>query len=212
MRFHIRVPQPKPTQPNSPKLLAKLVLAIGLAALVGGQFGCSKIAGPPPCVGDNCDPPPPPEYPVRISPIKAVEYLQLAWQDRDSVRADSVLNVEYQGTSAEIGTTNPGTLSFVKSDEIRALHNLKENPDVSKLEMTFPPQASWILDQYLGDPLDWVVVKVNGPSIKLTESDGDILTVSPSNTTFEFKARPITSGAQTLWEVVRWLEVHNSPE
>jgi hypothetical protein len=206
MRSRIRASQPQTTQT---KLLFCIVLA--LALLPGGQVGCSNAVGPDPCKNpEDCKPPDPPDYPIRNSPIKAVEYLQKAWEDRDSTRADSVLNVEYQGTSSELGT-NPGTLSFVKSDEIRALHNLKDSPDVSDIKMNFPPQGAWILDQDSGDPPDWVIVKVNNPEIVLTEADGDIQRASSTYTNFEFKARPISTGGQILWEIVRWKEVHVAP-
>jgi hypothetical protein len=210
VRLRIQVPQPKSLHRNSPNLLFSLVLAAGLTGLAVGQFGCGNPAGPVPCKGSECDPPPPPPFPERTNPINAVEYLRHAWADRDSVHADSVLAPDYQGTSTELGS-NPTTLSFVRSDEIRALYNLKDDPDVKRLTMDFGPSTSWVVPEpYPGDPPDWVVVRVNTPNITL-ETIANTFVVSSSNTTFEFKAKPVTTGSQTLWEVVRWLEVHNAP-
>lgn len=136
--------------------------------------------------------------------------MRMAWENRDSTAADSVLADDYQGSSTDIGTTTT-TISFVKSDEIRALHGLKDDPKNTRLTMSFGSENSWVLDQYPGDPPDWVVVVVNDPAILLSQTDGD-LSVSPNLTSFEFKTKPVVEGSETLWQVVRWKEVHNNPQ
>jgi hypothetical protein len=176
-----------------------------------GQFGCGIFGPNDPCKdpADCGGPPPPPPavYPPRDSPVNAVEYLRVSWQERDSTRADSVLAADYQGTSTEVGSS-PSTLSFVKSDEIRALHNFKDDNSVTKVTMDFGPTGSWI-PEIRPDHPDWVVVPIRQFTILINRNSGSDDAVSSSNsTTIEFKTRPVTSGSQTLWEVVRWTEVH----
>jgi hypothetical protein len=181
-----------------------------MAILAVAPGGCSNVTGPVPCVGDECPDPPPPPPPVRDTPANAVEYLRLAYENRDSTAADTVLADDYQGNSTDHGTTTT-TLSFVKSDEIRALHGLKDDLEITKIGMNWGTPTSWILDQYAGDPPDWVVVKISAPNILVQKTTGSDLAVSSTNlTTFEFKTKPVVSGSQTLWEVVRWTEIHNA--
>jgi hypothetical protein len=171
--------------------------------------GCGPDVCPP--TDPKCNPPVITTYPIRNSPINAVEYLRLAWQDRDSTHADSVLAGDYHGTSTDEGTTGTTTLSFLKSDEMNALHRLKDELTITSLTMDFRQPGSWSLEQYPGDPPDWVVVKVENPNIQMnTTNNNTIYTVSPNKTTFEFKTTPVTSGSQTLWQVVRWEEIHDS--
>src|SRR5262245_44853871 len=117
MRPRIQI---SPATPTRTKSLLRLVLAVATLLVIGILAGCTKDPCPP--TDPKCQGPIPDPYPVRNSPVAAVEYLRLSWEKRDSTRADSVLASDYQGTSTDTQTGGTTTLSFVKSDEIRALH------------------------------------------------------------------------------------------
>ncbi len=178
-----------------------------MLSILGFLAGCSPDPCPP--TDPKCQGPIPDPYPLRNTPFNAVEYLRLSWEKRDSTRADSVLADDYQGTSTDNGTTVT-TISFVKSDETRALHGLKDDTNITSLSMSFGPQQSWRLDQYPNDPPDWVVVIIDNPYIQLRSVSGNDFDVSPDKTSFEFKTMPVVEGSRTLWQVVRWEEIHNS--
>jgi hypothetical protein len=170
------------------------ILALGLGA------GCS-----------DDDPVKPQQVPpVRTTPKASAEYYRLAWQSRDSTRIDSVLADDYQGTSIDMGSTTE-TLTFTKSDEIRAVHNMKDDQNLVSVSVDFGPQNYWRLDSHLEDPPEWVVVIIDNPYIRLSWASADEVFVSPNSTSEEFKLRPLASGPDTTWEIVRWKEVHTSP-
>jgi hypothetical protein len=209
VRPRILVFRATPTPRRHDKPLVRLVLAITTLSAIGILAGCGEDPcepTDPKCQGSLPDP-----YPLRNSPVAAVDYLKLAWANRDSTHADSVLASDYQGTSTDNGETVITTISFVKSDEMRALHGLKDDPAITSLSMDFGPQLSWRLDQYPNDPADWVVVIIDNPYIQLRTVNGlNDFDVSPSRTSFEFKTKPVVEGSRTLWQVVRWEEIHDS--
>jgi hypothetical protein len=137
-------------------------------------------------------------------------YYAAAWEDRDSTRIDSVLAADYQGTSSDLGPS-PETLSFVKSDEVRAVHQMKMDVDLTSVVVNFGPSSSWTRDSYPSDPADWAVIYIPSVQIELHSTSGADVVVSASRTTNEFKLKPTVSGADTTWEIVRWEEVHHSP-
>ena len=165
------------------------------------------------CSGDDPAKPKPPIIeppPGRTTPQRGVEYYRLAWETRDSTRIDSVLAVDYQGTSTEIGA-NPQMLSFVKSDEVRAVHAMKSDATITSVIVDLGPLNSWIRTSFAGDPPDWAVVIIPNPAISLRYADGSELAVSPSNEEVEFKLKPTAAGLDTTWQIIRWKEVHQSP-
>ena len=176
-------------------------------------FACLTVG-----CGDNCNdcgggfkpPPSGPFYPPRTTPQNTVEYYRVAWENRDSTRVDSVLAVDYEGTSTDIGSTTE-TLSFVKFDEIRAVHRMKDDPNLVRVEVLLGPSSSWTRTSYASDPPEWVVVLVPGADIRVLLANGDILAVSSSRGNNEFKLKPVASGPDTTWEIVRWEEIHQSP-
>ncbi len=135
---------------------------------------------------------------------------RVAWVNRDSSRIDSVLSDDYQGTSTEIGT-NPSTLTFFKSDEIRAVRNMEGDSNLLSVSVSFGPSSSWIRDSDPGDPPGWVVLHVPDVSIRLLWASSNEIIVSPSSTDNEFKLKPVALGTDTTWEIVRWKEVHTTP-
>ena len=132
-------------------------------------------------------------------------YYATAWQNRDSTRVDSVLAADYQGTS----TDPPLTLSFVKYDEIRALHYMALDTDLTSVQVNLGPPSSWIRDSYSSDPPDWTVILVPNAQIQLRYSTG--VDVVVNNATNKFKLKPTVVGSDTTWEIIRWEEFHNSP-
>jgi hypothetical protein len=182
----------------------RALLCVSAAFLIAGCSG-----------DDHCDdcggfkPPPPPPL-ERDTPQHTVEYYRLAWQDRDSTRIDSALTADYQGTSTDIGVISE-TISFIKSDEIRATHAMKNDDTLRSVSVDFGPSSSWTRTSYAGDPPDWSVVVVPSSAITLMYANGDVITVSPSNDQNLFKLKPTTVvGTDTTWQVIRWQEIHNS--
>lgn len=171
-------------------------------------FATFLIAG---CGGKDPAKPQPPVIeppPGRTTPQQGVEYYRLAWENRDSTRVDSVLAAGYQGTSTEIGP-NPVTLSFVKSDEIRALHNMKDDVSITQVTLDFGPPSSWTQTSDPGDPPGWALVIVHNFQILINRYGGSDLAVSSSSgTTMEFKLEPTASGTDTTWQIVRWKETY----
>ncbi len=103
------------------------------------------------------------------------------------------------------------TLDFLKSDEIRAIHGMNYDSTLTSVSVNFGQQGSWILDSNPLDPPGWVVVIIDNPYIRLSWAPADEVVVSPNSTSEEFKLRPLASGPDTTWEIVRWKEVHTSP-
>jgi hypothetical protein len=102
------------------------------------------------------------------------------------------------------------TLTFTKSDEIRAVHNMKLDADLTRVTVDLGHSSSWIRDSYAGDPPGWAVLTVPTSHILLSYASGSDLATS-INSSNEFKLKPIVSGADTTWQIVRWKEIHTGP-
>ncbi len=190
-----------PLQGNMFRQRVLLAVLLCLLALIG----CGKVTGPDPC--PTCGQTPPPEYPPRDTPARSVLYLKAGWEDMDSTRADTVFASTYQGTSLDRSDPSTGTLTFYKSDEIRALWGLKNDPLVRKITMIFPDSSLWTQFHDIADPADYVTMQINDPSMFLERSDNQDQGVHSK--TFEFTARTVVEGGKTLWQIVRWNETHD---
>jgi hypothetical protein len=135
----------------------------------------------------------------------------MAWERRDSTEIQLVLADDYEGTSTDISAGGPEILTFTKSDEVRAVHNMRADATLTRMEVNFGPMSSWIPDSYAGDPQGWVVLHVHDVSIRLLWASGDEVVVSPSSTDNEFKLKPVALGTDTTWQIVSWKEVHTTP-
>jgi hypothetical protein len=209
-RLRIRASHPILTFARLPILLCRIGLVLAACCLAGGLGGCGLddvvICKPP----QDCDGPPAAQYPPRTTPRQAVEYLRLAWEERDSSRADTVYTDDYQGTSVDQMDPTPSTLNFAKSDEVRAVGGLQLDRKITNVSMTFQDSTQWEVVSYPGEPSDWVAVIVrNNPYIYITNSEGNDLKVEGSER-FEFRTKPVTTGGKTLWQIVRWTELHTS--
>jgi hypothetical protein len=151
-----------------------------------------------------------PVYPARTTPQNTVTYYKTAWENRDSTRIDSVLAVDYQGTSIDIGPTTE-TLSFVKSDEIRAAYGMANDLELSLVEVNLGSSGSWNRTSYASDPPDWAVIIIPHSQIILRFVNGDEIVVSPYRDSNEFRLKPVATTPDTTWQIVRWTETHNSP-
>src|SRR5712671_5405190 len=210
-RCSISAPHARSTPTITSKCIHFSALAAAAVCLSAGILGCGLTTKP--CKGADCGGggTPPPKYPPRTTPRRAVEYLRAAWENRDSTRADTVYTADYQGTSTDQSDPIPSTLSFAKSDEVRAIGGLQLDPVITTVSLDFHDSTTWITESFPGDPPDWVVVTVpNKPTILVTKSNAADLKVTGTDR-FEFKTQPVTAGGQTLWQIVRWTEVHNTP-
>ena len=156
---------------------------------------------------------PPPDYPKRDTPKNAILYLTLAWENRDSVRIDSVYADNYVGTSSDLTDPNDVPLTFAKSDEVRLVSNMAKSQSIVKVDMDFGLQAGWSEGNYVSDPPDWYYVLIPSFTIYVNDSvEGEKQATSPAPKTiwrFEFTVRPdpdLSSPADTVWQVVRWVE------
>lgn len=193
----------KPANPFQRNVFWPSALLAGVLCLLA-LVGCG-VTGPEPC--KNCDIDPPPSYPPRDTPARAVLYLEAGWEDLDSTRADTVFASTYEGTSVNRSDPGTGTLTFYKSDEIRALWGLKHDPEVRRITMTLPDTSLWTTYHDISDPADYVTMQINDPAMLLERTDDQNQGVHSK--TFEFTARTKVEGGKTLWEIIRWTETHD---
>lgn len=156
---------------------------------------------------------PPVVYPKRDTPKNAVYFLTIAWGARDSAQIDTVYADDYQGTSNDLTDDTAQNLSFVKSDEIRAVGAMALSQNIISATMDFGLQSGWIEDHYVSDPPDWRYVQI--PSFTIYVNDptiGEYSAKSPRNGEtwiFEFTLRPTYPNGpsgQAVWEIVKWVE------
>ena len=138
-----------------------------------------------------------------------MEYYRVAWEDRDSTRIDSVLAADYQGVSTDLESGTPEVLTFTKSDEIRAVHNMKNDTHISNVTVDLGPSSSWTRTSSVSDPPEWAVMIINAFTILVQENAGSDMAVNSTHTSMEFKLKPTVSGTDTTWQIIRWSEVHN---
>jgi hypothetical protein len=132
-----------------------------------------------------------------------------AWENRDSSRVDSVLADDYQGTSTDLASGTPEVLTFTRSDEIRAVHGLRDDANLTLVDVNLGPSGSWTRTSYIGDPPDWAVMITPHVQVILRFVNGDEVVVNPAQTSNEFKLKPVATLPDTIWEIVRWSEMHN---
>ena len=180
-----------------------------LAALGGGCiFSPHKDDDPP-------TPKPPRVYPVRNTPKNAVLYLTYAWEDRDSVRIDSVYADDYVGSSVDLTDPNAENLNFAKSDEVRTVGALALSHTIVTVTMDFGVPFGWEQDHYVSDPPDWVYVRIPTFTIYIqdpAQDGGEYRARSPEagkTWFFEFTLKPTYPNgpsADPVWQIVRWVE------
>lgn len=209
-RLRIRASHPHTYSRESPNLISGIALACVIGGIILGMTGCGFK--PDPCVppDPDCTVEPPKEYPPRDTPKRAVEFLRVAWERRDSTKADTVYTDDYQGSSIDQTDPSPSALSFAKSDEVRAIGGLQLDSKITAVRMDFKDSTAWRTESFPSDPPDWVVVTVSKPEIGVQRSDANDLKVTGSQE-FQFKTKPVTVAGQTLWQIIHWEEVHNAP-
>jgi len=192
-------------------------IRLGALLCLAGILAAGCIFSPEKSKG-KVIPPPPIEFPPRDTPKNAVLYLTRAWSARDSVRIDSVYADEYTGTSNDATDPTAQNLTFVKSDEVRAVGALALSRTLtSAITMDFGLESGWFETQYVSDPPDWRVVQIPSFSITLNDSEkGEFSAKSPrpkETIIFEFALKPTypngPSGGQ-VWEIVRWTETRTT--
>jgi hypothetical protein len=156
---------------------------------------------------------PPPVYPKRDSPKNAILYLTLAWENRDSVRIDSVYADDYAGTSSDLTDPNDIPLNFAKSDEVRLVGNMAQSQSIVSVDMDFGIQGGWIEGNYASDPPDWRYVQIPSFTIYVNDSaEGEWRATYPAPKIIwrlEFTLRPdpdLSTPSEPVWQVVRWVE------
>jgi hypothetical protein len=179
-----------------------MLRTLALFLLLAFLAGCGG-KGP---VGPRVDPPVP-SYSSRSEPVSTVLDYALAWERRDSVQIDSLLAVDYEGTSTDIGLISE-TLSFTKANEVRAVGGLRLDATVTTVSVQLGPPSSWTFDTNPADPSEWVTIGVPNPRIYVGSTSFSDVTVAHS--TCSFKLKPIASGPDTTWVIVRWTEIHTN--
>lgn len=193
---------------QSPRIyLSRSGLALGIVLLALASGGCIFSPNHTDRTGGGGGGTPVPPAPPRKTAHGAIQYLIYAWTYRDSLCADTVYTADYQGTSVDANDpTGSQTLSFAKSDEVRALGGVALSQEVSKVYMDFHLESTWTDQKYAGDPPDWVAIQINKPSITIDLVGGSSLVANDSDF-FEFKVKPqVVAPGDTLWQIVRWTE------
>jgi hypothetical protein len=161
------------------------------------------------------DPPikPPVVYPKRDTPKNAVLFMTVAWGARDSAQIAAVYADDYQGSSNDLSDPSAQNLSFVKSDEVRAVGAMALSQNIVTATMDFGIQGGWFEEHYVSDPPDWRYVQI--PSFSIYVKDlvlGEYSAKSPRNGEtwiFEFTLRPTYPNGpsgEPVWEIVKWVE------
>lgn len=145
-----------------------------------------------------------PRYFTPSAPESTVLNYALAWERRDSTMIASVLTDDYAGTSVDMTDPSPATLTFTKSDEIRAVGGLALDSGVSRVDVNLG--GPWIRINSPGDPPEWKIIQRTGVMLSITYANSNDL--HSNNSTLEFKLKPIASGSDTTWKIIRWSEVH----
>jgi len=174
-------------------------MCCGLASLALG-CGEDKI------VDSHFQSPAVPHYFTPSAPESTILNYKLAWQLRDSTMIDSVLTNDYAGASVDMADPPSGTLTFTRSDETRALSGIQRDPSITSVSIDLPDPSLWTRTSDPGDPPGWVTITGLRPSIRIFRSDG--ADVASTGSHMDFKLKPITSGPDTTWKIIRWYEVH----
>ncbi|HKQ20272.1 MAG TPA: hypothetical protein VJW75_11055 [Candidatus Eisenbacteria bacterium] len=168
---------------------------------------------------DRSKDPPKDKQPVvylpRDTAARAVEYLSLAWENRDSVRIDSVYADDYEGTSVDLVDQAQPSFIFHKSDEVHSVGALAQATEITYVDMDLKV-GTWNEFHYSTDPPDWWTVQVPYFKIEVRDVLGNGFSATSPKTgeswIFEFTLRPTypswANGAP-VWEIVKWVESRN---
>lgn len=148
---------------------------------------------------------PPHIYPARTAPESVLVYLSKAWEQRDSLAADTIYADDYSGTSTDRTEETPSIIPFTKTDEVAAFANIAKDQSITATGMNLFP-TTWQRQINTLDPPDWVTIKVVTIDIFLQKGlDNELRAHSESE--FSFSMRPfVPAPGDTLWEIVRWNE------
>jgi hypothetical protein len=179
------------------RLIHLLCICCSLEAFV---LGCGKDDGPvKPVV-----PITPRIYHIPSAPESTVLNYAIAWERRDSTMIDTVLTDDYAGTSVDMTDPSPAMLTFTRADEVRAVGGIALDPNVSRVIVDLG--TAWTLFSEPGDPPGWMTLQITAATISIRYTSYNDLS---THSTLEFKLKPIASGADSTWKIIRWSEVHN---
>jgi hypothetical protein len=153
------------------------------------------------------DPQPPPHvYPARTAPESALIYLSIAWQQRDSLAADSVYADGYVGTSQDQTDPTPTTISFAKTDEVKVFAGLAKDRTVISTGMDLHPTGWLRTSNPVGYGPECVTISIPEINIYVSFQDKDTQEAT-SRSLFFFTVKPVASApGDTLWQIVHWEE------
>ena len=152
-------------------------------------------------------------YPVRSTPENALLYMMMAFENRDSVRTDSVYAEDYVGTSLDLVDPNPETLTFTKSDEVHIVGTLARSSSIVATHV-LSIQSSWFRTNYASNPPGWATIQIPIFAVYVNDVvNGEYqmrIPLSGESWIFEFTLEPTipdpSSPTDTTWQIVRWVE------
>jgi hypothetical protein len=175
--------------------------------------GCG-IFDPDPC--DDCGPPPPPAYPVLELPSRVLLALDIAYENRDSVKYKDLYDSTYTGRSTDLNASDGGTIDLTYEDEVSHIRGLVLEPGISNVLFDLGAENTW--DRLASDDPshpEWAVIQITGSAyrIEVTKGEETLQAKGEAGTFLEFAFKPtldLSSPTDTLWKIVRWREVGNS--
>ncbi|HET9251011.1 MAG TPA: hypothetical protein VFP58_02705 [Candidatus Eisenbacteria bacterium] len=181
------------------------VVLLVLSASGCGIFDPDETDGPPP--------PPPIVYPILDRPERVLQALQLAYENRDSVKYKDLYDSTYTGTSFDVNGNE--TLPISYTDELRHIGAIARTPGIATL-FDMGPEQSWDV-QPSDDPShpEWRVIQISGSAYRVEVTDGPTTHQAKGEpgTFQEFAFTPTqdaSSPTGAYWKIVRWIETGNS--
>ena len=152
------------------------------------------------------------QYPAPNSPQNAVLIYKYAWERKDTVQTQSILNDVYIGKSTDLTDVIPIMLAFSKSDEVRIVANMARDSTLYYVSVDLGPSSSWIRLRYESDPLGWASIQIPHASVTIQQGVEIYTADAPSYMEFTLKPTPPTAGSgyDTTWTIVRWTETRIS--
>jgi hypothetical protein len=189
------------------RLVRFTVIPAFVAASVLSGCGEDSPTKPPPGGGG------PPTYPVLSSPQNVLAALEIAYSSRDSMETKALYDSSYVGRSEDLSDPYGTPLSFTYYDEVRHVSVMRRSTTISHVVLDFGTATSWIR---LGsdDPShpEWAVIQIAGSNLDVQVTEGnEAYQAGGSNEFLEFRFKPTTpastSPTDTLWKIVRWMEI-----
>ena len=147
-------------------------------------------------------------YPDRTSPQQALENLQRAYQERDSLYVKEVYDSSYVGESRDLKDPPESQLTTLYyADEVDHVAALRRTLSIKSVVFNMGSRTSWTrLSSDDPSHPEWAEIQITSWFVEIWDDQTLYTAHSINPITFYFKPLVAAPG-DTLWKIVKWTEI-----